>query len=145
MYKCKNYIYLILFGTPFDRPLENKLKKMDTLKNIIYAGVGLASTTSEKIKETIDELVEKGKISDTEGKKIIDDFLNSTEDKRAEFENKLKKTGEKISEKFDFLNKEKEVDSLKAKIEELENQITKMKKKTSATAKKSNTKSTTKK
>ena len=117
---------------------------MDTLKNIIYAGVGLASTTSEKIKETINELVEKGKISDTEGKKIIDDFLNSTEDKRAEFENKLKKTGEKISERFDFLNKEKEVDSLKAKIEELEGQITKMKKKTSATAKKSNTKTTTK-
>ena len=117
---------------------------MDTLKNIIYAGVGLASTTSEKIKETIDELVEKGKISDTEGKKIVDDFLNSTEDKRAEFENKLKKTGEKISEKFDFLNKEKEVDGLKAKIKELEDQIAKMKKKPSTTAKKRTTKKTTK-
>jgi len=138
-------MYFMFFGTPFDRTLENKIKKMDTLKNIIYAGVGLASTTSEKIKETINELVEKGKISDTEGKKIIDDFLNSTEDKRAEFENKLKKTGDKISERFDFLNKEKEVDSLKAKIEELENKITKMKKKTSATAKKSNTKTSTKK
>ena len=117
---------------------------MDTLKNIIYAGVGLASTTSEKIKETIDELVEKGKISDTEGKKIVDDFLNSTEDKRAEFENKLKKTGEKISEKFDFLNKEKEVDGLKARIKELEDQIAKMKKKPSSTAKKRTTKKTTK-
>ena len=117
---------------------------MDTLKNIIYAGVGLASTTTEKIKETIDELIEKGKISDTEGKKIIDDFLNSTEDKRAEFENKLKKTGEKISEKFDFLNKEKEVDVLKARIKELEGQIAKMKKKPSSTAKKRTTKKTTK-
>ena len=83
---------------------------MDTLKNIIYAGVGLASTTSEKIKETIDELVEKGK----------------------------------ISEKFDFLNKDKELDSLKARIKELEGQIAKMKKKPSTTTKKS-TKSTTKK
>ena len=134
----------MFFGTPFDRTLENKLKKMDTLKNIIYAGVGLASTTSEKIKETINELVEKGKISDTEGKKIIDDFLNSTEDKRAEFEIKLKKTGEKISERFDFLNKEKEVDSLKARIKELEGQITNMKKKTSTTTKKSKTKTTKK-
>ena len=123
---------------------KTNTKKMDTLKNIIYAGVGLASTTSEKIKETIDELVEKGKISDTEGKKIVDDFLNSTEDKRAEFENKLKKTGEKISEKFDFLNKDKELDSLKARIKELEGQIAKMKKKPSTTTKKS-TKSTTKK
>ena len=117
---------------------------MDTLKNIIYAGVGLASTTSEKIKETIDDLVEKGKISDTEGKKIIDDFLNTTEDKRAEFEKKLKNTTEKISSKFDFLNKEKEVDSLKAKIKELEDQVNKLKKKTSSTAKKTTTNKTTK-
>ena len=117
---------------------------MDTLKNFIYAGVGLASTTSEKIKETINDLVEKGKISDTEGKKIIDDFLNTTEEKRAEFENKLKKTSEKISGKFDFLNKDKEVDSLKAKIKDLEGQISKLKNKTNTTAKKSNTKKTTK-
>ena len=44
---------------------------MEILKNIAYAGVGLATVTSEKVKETINDLVEKGMISDTEGKKII--------------------------------------------------------------------------
>ena len=57
---------------------------MDLLKNFIYAGVGLASTTSEKLKETIDDLVEKGKISDTEGRKICDDFFKSTDEKKEE-------------------------------------------------------------
>ena len=65
---------------------------MDLIKNFVYAGVGLATMTTDKIKETIDELVEKGKISDTEGKKIIEDFLNTTEEKRTEFESKLKNT-----------------------------------------------------
>ena len=126
------------------RTTNNKKLKMDTLKNIIYAGVGLASTTSDKIKETINDLVEKGKISDTEGKRIVDDFLNSTEEKRAEFESKLKKTGDKIAGSFDFLNKEKEVDDLKAKIKELEDQLTKMKKKNTSNTKASTTKKTTK-
>ena len=48
---------------------------MEMVKNMVYAGVGLASMTSEKVKETIDELVEKGRISDTEGKRIVQDFF----------------------------------------------------------------------
>ena len=39
---------------------------MDVLKNFIYAGVGLASITSEKVKDTIEDLIEKGKIYDYE-------------------------------------------------------------------------------
>merc|ERR1712110_949140 len=86
-----------------------------------YAGVGLATLTTDKIKETIDDLVEKGKISDTEGKRIIEDFLNSTEEKRNEFENKLKKTSSKISETFDFNKNKKEnnINNKKIKIMDL--------------------------
>ena len=108
---------------------------MDLIKNFVYAGVGLATMTTDKIKETIDDLVEKGKISDTEGKKIIDDFLNTTEEKRAEFESKLKKTSAKISNKFDFNKTEEEMNSLKDRIKDLENEISSMKKKTTTNTK----------
>ena len=111
------------------------------IKNFVYAGVGLATMTTDKIKETIDDLVEKGKISDTEGKKIIEDFLNSTEEKRTDFENKLKKTSAKISNTFDFNKKEKEMDLLKNRIKDLETEITNIKKKT----RKTTTKTTIKK
>ena len=79
---------------------------MDLLKNFIYAGVGLAATTGDKLKETIDDLVEKGKISDTEGRKIVDDFFKSTEGKKEDFEAKLKKVQDDLSGRFDFLKKE---------------------------------------
>jgi polyhydroxyalkanoate synthesis regulator phasin len=79
--------------------------------------------TTDKIKVTIDDLVEKGKISDTEGKKIIEDFLSTTEEKRTDFENKLKKTKGKISNTFDFNKKEKEMDLLKERIKGLEKEI----------------------
>ena len=104
-----------------------KFKPMDLIKNFVYAGVGLATLTTDKIKETIDDLVEKGKISDTEGKRIIEDFLNTTEEKRNEFESKLKRTSAKISETFDFNKNDKEIDSLKERIKDLENQISDLK------------------
>lgn len=100
------------------------------IKNFVYAGVGLATMTTDKIKETIDDLVEKGKISDTEGKKIIEEFLNSTEEKRTDFENKLKKTSAKISKTFDLNKNQKDMNQLKERIKDLETEITNMKKKT---------------
>lgn len=97
---------------------------METIKNIIYAGVGLASQTSDKIKETINDLVEKGKISDTEGKKIMDNIFQSTESTREDIESKIKSVSDKITSKFDFSKKEtEEVLALRKRIEELEAQL----------------------
>ncbi len=98
---------------------------MDMIKNFIYAGVGLATTTSEKVKEAINDLVEKGKISDTEGKKIMDDFFKSTENTKDEFENKWNKLSDTLTSKFDLKkNKEdNEVEALKKKIAELESKL----------------------
>jgi len=99
---------------------------MELLKNFVYAGVGLAALTTDKVKETVEDLVEKGKISDTEGKKIIEDFFKSTESKKDDFESKLKSLGDNISSKFEFLKgNDDEVDALKKKIEELEAKLKK--------------------
>ncbi|CAG5077638.1 phasin family protein [Parvicella tangerina] len=109
---------------------------METLKNIVYAGVGLASTTSDKVKETINDLVEKGKISDTEGKKIIDDIFKTTESTIEEFETKVKSMTDKINATFDFKGKkeDKVVVSLEKKIAELERELAEAKKATQAKA-----------
>lgn len=104
---------------------------MDTIKNIVYAGLGLASMTTDKVKETVNDLVEKGKISDTEGKKIIDDIFKTTENKKEEFENKFKSIQDKIASKFDFNKKDSdEVLSLRKRIEELESKLAASKKST---------------
>ena len=120
---------------------------MDLLKNFIYAGVGLAATTTDKLKETVDDLVEKGKISDTEGKKIVEDFFKSTGEKKSDFEAKLKKVQEDLAGKFDFKKKRKKddaaIDALNKRIEELEAKLAKAEKAASApkaTAKKSSAK-----
>ncbi len=109
----------------------------------------MASVTSDKLKETIDDLVEKGKISDTEGRKIVDDFFKSTGEKKEDFEAKLKKVQEDLSERFDFSKTNKKqteaIDALNKRIEELEAKLAEAEKSAAKpTAKKATTRSTTK-
>ena len=47
------------------------------LKNFLYAGIGLASTVNEKVQDSVSDLVEQGKISDSEAKKIVDDIFEN--------------------------------------------------------------------
>lgn len=100
---------------------------MELMKNMVYAGVGLASATTDKVKETINDLVEKGRISDTEGKNILEDFFTTTEKRKEELEYKFKSASDKLSEKFDFLSKEKEIQELNDKINALEIALAKAK------------------
>ena len=104
---------------------------MDIIKNFIYAGVGLATTATEKAKETINDLVEKGKISDTEGKRIMDEFFKSTENTKEEFEAKWKKLNESLSSKIEKISPKDsdEVKQLKTRIAELEAKLKEVEKK----------------
>jgi polyhydroxyalkanoate synthesis regulator phasin len=118
---------------------------METIKNLVYAGVGLASTATDKVKHSIEDLVEKGKISDTEGKRIIDDIFKTTENTKEEIDNKVKSITDKITSTFDFKGKKdtKVVDALEKKISDLEKQLAEAKKAAKPVAKK--TTATTKK
>ena len=94
----------------------------DSFKKFIYTGVGFVAYTAEKIQETVNELVSQDKITEEEGKKIVDDFLSNTEAKKEDFEAKLKGLADEVVGKFNFANASKgdNFDDLRARIERLE-------------------------
>ncbi len=51
----------------------------DLLKNAVYAGVGAAFLTKEKIEELSGELVSKGKLTKDEGREFVDDLIKKSE------------------------------------------------------------------
>ena len=51
----------------------------ESLKKLVYAGVGFAAQASEKFEKSIEELVKKGNIEEKEGKKIVNDFFAKSE------------------------------------------------------------------
>ena len=102
------------------------MENENLFKKVVYAGVGLAALTAETVEKTVNDLVEKGKISDSEGKKIADDFFKKTEEKTEQFETKLRDVVKDVVSKFDFLRSD-DVKTLRERVTELENELAKTK------------------
>jgi len=75
--------------------MADNTKLQETLKSLIYAGVGYAAKTSERVQKNVDDLVKKGKINEREGKKIVDHVVTNADAKRKELEAKLNKVVDK--------------------------------------------------
>ncbi len=73
--------------------MENLLKKF------FYTGVGLVSITAERLQKTVDEMVGEGKVSEEEGKKIVDGFVEDIDKRRSEFESNMKETIDNFASK----------------------------------------------
>jgi polyhydroxyalkanoate synthesis regulator phasin len=89
------------------------------LTKLIYTSLGIASVTVDKLKEAVAQLVNDEKISEEEGKKLVNDLLRTTETKKVEIEGQFKSVLESILNRFSG-DKEQEIDQLKARIAELE-------------------------
>ena len=82
----------ILFSLTF----LSLIKMEDLFKKFVYTGVGMVSSSLEKFQKSVEKLVDEDKLSQEEGKKLVDDLFKNTESKREEFETKLKKVVEEV-------------------------------------------------
>lgn len=91
----------------------------DLFKKGLYAGIGLITVAAERMESTVKELIEKGKLSEIDGKRLIDDFFKTTEHKKEEFEEKIKRATEEVVTKFNS-SRGSNLDHLVARIEAIE-------------------------
>lgn len=91
----------------------------DTLKKILNASLGMAIIARNKVNEIINELVDKGKMSQAEGEKFINDLKSETEKSRKTAEDEIRKVIAKVLEKMDIPTKE-EFDRLEKRVKALE-------------------------
>lgn len=112
----------------------------DLFKRFIYTGVGFVSMTADKFQKAINKLIDDNKISADEGRKIIDDFVKNTNERRHEFEAQLKSVSEKVIQGFNYPTRQ-EVDELKKRIEVLEKELKKSQSGKSTSSKKRTTSS----
>ena len=99
-----------------------------TLKKFVYTGIGFLSLSAERFKKSIEDLVSDKKISEDEGKKILDDFFKEADTKKEEYEGKLKKVLKKATEKMNFVKAE-DVEKLSKRLRDLEKAVADMQKK----------------
>ncbi len=58
----------------------------ELLKNVVYAGIGAAFLTRDKIEEIRGELVTRGKMSTDEGREFVDDLIKKSESAKDQLE-----------------------------------------------------------
>jgi len=91
----------------------------EMLKNLVYAGIGAAFLTKEKIEELKGDLIEKGKMSQEEGKQFVDDLLRKSEKAKDQLDLWINKRVEDRIQQLNLATKD-EIAELRRKIEELQ-------------------------
>jgi len=97
---------------------------IDLIKKTLLTGVGVAALTKEKIEEVAKDFVEKGKMTEQEGRALVDDLVTRSEESRLVFQKQVESLVQGILGKMD-LAKKSEVEALKLEIEKLREDLNK--------------------
>jgi len=92
---------------------------LDSIHKMFLAGVGLAAMTKDKIDEHVKELVEKGKLTEKEGREMADDMLKKSKQAKEDLEKQVEKLVQQTLGTLQIASKE-DIEKLTARIEKLE-------------------------
>jgi polyhydroxyalkanoate synthesis regulator phasin len=99
---------------------------IESLKHTLYAGLGAAVLTVEKVEEGLQDLVKRGKLSAEEAREAAERISNESKDEFKE----AKKSAESLFEdllKKARLARQSDVDALLKRIDSLEKEMASMK------------------
>jgi len=97
------------------------------IRDIFYLGAGAAFVTKEKLEELKKDLIEKGKMTQDEGKQFVDDLLKRSEKARNDMEQRIQEAVEAQMKKMNVATGD-DIAELKKQIRELRKMIEKEKK-----------------
>ena len=95
---------------------------INLIKKTILTGAGLASMTKDKVEEVAKELSEKEKLSEKEGKDLLNELLKKSEDAKKDLEGRIEGVVSKTLKKINIATK-KDIDELTARIKHLEEKV----------------------
>jgi len=91
----------------------------DIIKKVMLTGVGLAAMTKDKVEEVARDLAKKGKLSEKEGKKLVDDLLTKSEKAKEDLEKDIEKVVKDTMKKMNLAGAE-ELSNLTKRVKKLE-------------------------
>ena len=95
---------------------------VDLIKKAFYTGLGFVALTKEKAEELVKDLTEQAKLSEHEGKELVDSMMKQSEQARRDFQSKIDETVLAAVNRLHLATKD-EVASLRAKLDELSAKI----------------------
>lgn len=97
---------------------------LELIKQSMLAGIGLVLKTKDEVEKLAKELIEKGKMSEKEGKNFLEAIREKSDDARSKLEKRVEKIVKEILKKVDVASRD-ELLALKKEIRELKKAISK--------------------
>lgn len=94
---------------------ENK----EFLKKIAYLAVGIFSPESENFSEMVDGWIEKGKMTEAEGKKFVEDVMEKAKTTKSELEETILKQSQSFYENIHLATTD-QIEALNKRVSALE-------------------------
>ncbi len=91
---------------------------VDLIKKALYTGLGLAVLTKDKAEELIKDIAQQAKLSEHEGKELMDSLMKQSDQARQDFQSKLDEAVLAVVKRLHLATRD-EVEQLRAKVEEL--------------------------
>lgn len=95
---------------------------IELIKKAMFTGIGVAALTKDKVEELAGEFVEQGKLSEAEGKKLVDEIMDRSKESQEELNQKIETMVQAAVAKLDIA-KASEIEALKEEIRELRSTV----------------------
>ena len=91
---------------------------VDLIKKAFYTGLGLAVLTKDKAEELVKDIAQQAKLSENDGKELMDSLMKQSDQARQDFQDKIDEAVLAVVKRLHLVTRD-EVEALKAKVEEL--------------------------
>jgi len=88
---------------------------IDLVKKTLLTGIGVAALTKEKVEELAKDFIEKGKLTEQEGRELVDQLLKRSEEAKDELQAQVEEKVKLVMEKMNLAPRS-DVDELKLEI-----------------------------
>lgn len=95
---------------------------IDLVKKAMFTGIGVISLTKEKVEELAADFVEKGKLSEQEGKKLVEEMMERSEESKDELKKQIEQVVQATLGKMDIAKKS-DMEKLKKEVAALKESI----------------------
>ncbi|MEA3428302.1 MAG: hypothetical protein U9Q84_03595 [Thermodesulfobacteriota bacterium] len=94
----------------------------DFIKKTMLTGVGLALKTKDEVEKLAEDLIKQGGLSETEGKKFLEEVKGKYEDSQKKLEKRVEQTVKEFMKKTSVVTID-ELNALKKEIRELKKAV----------------------
>lgn len=94
----------------------------DTIRKMMYAGLGAFSITREKAQHIVNELIQKGQVNQEEAQEVLDNLIKKGEQEREALKQNIKEEVIKTHRELGMITRE-EFNNLQERVQALENSL----------------------